>query len=52
MDTVTYPDHRVEQFIEEHFIPARVHVKQHPQGIVRWLRRNRAAETVKCEFSG
>jgi thioredoxin-related protein len=31
MDTVTYPDHRVAQFIEGHFIPARVRVKENPQ---------------------
>src|SRR6266542_2115751 len=31
MDTVTYPDHRVAHFIEEHFIPARVRTKDNPQ---------------------
>jgi hypothetical protein len=31
MDTVTYPDHHVAHFIEEHFIPARVEVKKDPQ---------------------
>jgi tetratricopeptide (TPR) repeat protein len=31
MDTVTYPDHHVAHFIDEHFIPARVEVKKDPQ---------------------
>jgi len=31
MDTVTYPDHRVVEFIDEHFIPARVRTKGNPQ---------------------
>jgi len=31
MDTVTYPDHRVTHFIEEHFIPARVRTRDNPQ---------------------
>ena len=31
MDTVTYPDHHVAHFIEEHFIPARVLTKDNPQ---------------------
>jgi tetratricopeptide (TPR) repeat protein len=31
MDTVTYPDHHVTHFIDEHFIPARVRVKENPQ---------------------
>src|SRR5207237_2709981 len=30
MDTATYPDERVAQFIADHFVPARVKVKQHP----------------------
>src|SRR5207302_11026501 len=31
MDTVTYPDHHVAHFIDEHFIPARVRTKDNPQ---------------------
>src|SRR5262245_15868753 len=31
MDTVTYPDHHVAQFIEDYFVPARVKVKENPQ---------------------
>src|SRR5438309_9128694 len=30
MDTVTYPDPRVAEFIERHFLPARVKVKENP----------------------
>jgi hypothetical protein len=31
MDTVTYPDEHVTHFIDEHFLPARVRTKDHPQ---------------------
>jgi tetratricopeptide (TPR) repeat protein len=31
MDTVTYPDQHVAHFIAEHFVPARVRVKDDPQ---------------------
>jgi tetratricopeptide (TPR) repeat protein len=31
MDTVTYPDHHVAHFIEEHFVPARVRTKDNPE---------------------
>jgi hypothetical protein len=30
MDTVTYPDPRVAEFIENHFLPVRVKVKENP----------------------
>jgi hypothetical protein len=30
MDTVTYPDPRVAEFVEHHFLPVRVVVKQNP----------------------
>ena len=30
MDTVTYPNHHVAHFTEEHFVPARVRTKDHP----------------------
>jgi hypothetical protein len=31
MDAVTYADPRVGRFVEEHFLPVRVHVKEEPQ---------------------
>jgi uncharacterized protein YyaL (SSP411 family) len=31
MDTVTYPDQRVADFVERHFVPARVKVKEKPE---------------------
>jgi tetratricopeptide (TPR) repeat protein len=37
MDTVTYPDPRVAQFITNHFIPARVMVKQNPRLVEDYL---------------
>jgi Tetratricopeptide repeat len=37
MDTVTYPDPRVAQFIQGHFVPARVVVKQDPRLVEEYL---------------
>src|SRR5436190_13407140 len=37
MDTVTYPDPRVAQFIVGHFLAARVHVKESPQLVQEYL---------------
>ena len=31
MDTVTYPDSRVAQFVNDHFVPAKVAVKKEPR---------------------
>ena len=31
MDTVTYPDPRVAEFVEGHFIPAKIVIKENPQ---------------------
>ena len=31
MDTVTYPDERVASFVQQHFIPVRVMVKEKPE---------------------
>ena len=31
MDTVSYPDHRVAEFIEQHFVAAKLLVKQNRQ---------------------
>ncbi|HEY8504003.1 MAG TPA: thioredoxin fold domain-containing protein [Gemmataceae bacterium] len=31
MDTVTYPDPRVAQFVHQHFVPLKVNVKQEPR---------------------
>lgn len=31
LDTVTYPDPRVSQFVSEHFIPVKVNIKDHPE---------------------
>ena len=31
MDTVTYPDARVARFVQDHFVPVKVMVKQNPQ---------------------
>ncbi len=37
MDTVTYPDPRVAQFITGHFVPVRVHVKEYPRQVEEYL---------------
>ncbi len=37
MDTVTYPDSRVAQFIAEHFIPVEVRVKDNPRLVEEYL---------------
>src|SRR4051812_38037106 len=37
MDTVTYPDPRVAAFIADHFIPARLRVKESPQLVQEYL---------------
>ena len=37
MDTVTYPDLRVAQFIQGHFVAARVMVKQDPRLVQEYL---------------
>jgi hypothetical protein len=37
MDTVTYPDQRVAEFIEHHFLPVRVKVKQNAELAERYL---------------
>ena len=37
MDTVTYPDSRVAQFLVNHFLPARVTVKQNPGLVEQYL---------------
>jgi hypothetical protein len=37
MDTVTYPDPRVAQFIAGHFVPARVRVKENPDLVEEFL---------------
>src|SRR5262245_33408568 len=37
MDTVTYPDPRVAEFIERHFLPARIKVKENPPLVESFL---------------
>src|SRR5262245_5411562 len=37
MDTVTYPDPRVAQFIAGHFVPAKVRVKESPRLVEEYL---------------
>jgi hypothetical protein len=37
MDTVTYPDPRVAQFIAGHFVPAKVRVKESPRLVEDYL---------------
>jgi len=37
MDTVTYPDPRVAQFLAGHFIPARVRVKESPRLVEEYV---------------
>jgi hypothetical protein len=37
MDTVTYPETRVAEFIANHFVPARVQVKQSPRLVEEYL---------------
>src|SRR5436190_3568251 len=37
MDTVTYPDHRVAEFIEQHFVAAKLPVKQNRQLVEEYL---------------
>jgi hypothetical protein len=36
MDTVTYPDERVRTFIAQHFIPAKVMVREQPDAAAKW----------------
>jgi len=37
MDTVTYPDSRVARFLVDHFVPARLAVKQNPRLVEEYL---------------
>src|SRR5438067_1914897 len=37
MDTVTYPDPRVTEFMEHHFLPVRVQVKENPALVSNYL---------------
>jgi uncharacterized protein YyaL (SSP411 family) len=37
MDTVTYPDPRVAQFIAGHFVPVKVRVKENPRLVEEYL---------------
>jgi hypothetical protein len=37
MDTVTYPETRVAEFIEHHFLPVRLKVKQEPELVKDYL---------------
>jgi hypothetical protein len=37
MDTVTYPDRRVAEFLVNHFVPARVRVKESPRLVAEYL---------------
>jgi hypothetical protein len=36
MDTVTYPDQRVESFLAQHFIPVKIPVKQSPDLVAEY----------------
>ena len=37
MDTVTYPDHRVAEFIDRHFLPVRIVLREHPETAEAYL---------------